>query len=212
MDDRSKAISRLRSDLNARTSYIRAKLAVLVPSQIKALRLKSEMPRQSDLANAAQMHQSRISMFETPGAANMTIDTLSRLAATFNTGLIIEFVPFSEMLGWENDFSQDSFNVTRLDHDRDFLEGLARPRARHKRKSTAVTATGFAVSIGANLLWSQVAEKPQLELFASESLADSGREISTLSDLLSRGGIPDGRQSYNPDTSATEATKERAVA
>jgi transcriptional regulator with XRE-family HTH domain len=79
------------------------------------------MPRQADLAAKAKMQQSRISMFETPGAANLTLDTLSRLAAAFKVGLVVKFVPFSEMLEWENNYSQDFFDVTRLDHDVAFL-------------------------------------------------------------------------------------------
>lgn len=121
MNDRSKAISRLLSDLNSRTSYIKAKIGVLVPSQIKALRFKSNMPRQADLADEAGMHQSRISMFETPGAANMTLETLSRIAAAFRVGLIVKFVPFSEMLHWENRYSQDTFDVIRIEDDKEFL-------------------------------------------------------------------------------------------
>jgi hypothetical protein len=79
------------------------------------------MPRQQDLAKAADMKQSRISMMETPGAANMTLDTLSSVAAALRVGLIVKFVPFSEMLEWENGFSQDQFNVTKIDEDSQFL-------------------------------------------------------------------------------------------
>lgn len=121
MSERSKLISRLLASVDARAAYIKAKLGVLVPSQIRALRLSSEMPRQSDLARSAGLHQSRISMFETPGAANMTIETLSRLAAAFEVGLIVKFAPMSEMLRWENEFSQDSFNVPKLSADDRFL-------------------------------------------------------------------------------------------
>jgi transcriptional regulator with XRE-family HTH domain len=122
MNERSNLISRLRTSIDIRTAYIKAKLGVLVPSQIRALRSNSDMPRQSDLAKAAGLHQSRISMFETPGAANMTIETLSRLAAAFKVGLIVKFVPMSEMLRWENQYSQDSFAVASLDHDYDFID------------------------------------------------------------------------------------------
>jgi transcriptional regulator with XRE-family HTH domain len=79
------------------------------------------MPRQADLANEAKLHQSRISMFETPGAANVTLETLSRLAAAFQVGVVVKFVPFSEMLKWENGFSQDSFNVTKIGDDKAFI-------------------------------------------------------------------------------------------
>ena len=121
MSDRSQLISKLKTEQKSRAAYIKAKLGVLVPSQIRALRLKSNMPRQQDLAEAAHMQQSRISMFETPGSANVTLDTLARLAAVFKVGLLVKFVPFSETLRWENAFSQDEFNVIRLDEDVDFI-------------------------------------------------------------------------------------------
>jgi hypothetical protein len=60
-------------------------------------------------------------MFETPGAANMTLETLARLAAAFKVGLVVKFVPFSDMLAWENNFSQDSFTVVKIENDQDFL-------------------------------------------------------------------------------------------
>lgn len=121
MSERSKLISRLLRDRKARFAYIKAKLGVLVPSQIRALRFRSGMLRQTDLAKSAAMQQSRISMLETPGASNVTIETLASLAAVFKVGLVVKFVPFSEMLRWENSFSQDSFNVLPLNEDTDFL-------------------------------------------------------------------------------------------
>lgn len=124
MSERSNLISKLQSDFRTRTAYIQAKVSTLVPSQIRALRLKSETPRQPDLAHEAEMHQSRISALETAGA-NPTLGTLSAIAAALKVGLKVEFVPFSEMLEWENQFSQDAFRVTSLDEDEAFL----RPRA-----------------------------------------------------------------------------------
>jgi hypothetical protein len=86
VNERSKQISRLANSFEARTAYIKSKLGVLVPSQIRGLRFKSDMPRQADLAKAAKLHQYRITMFETPGAANLTLETLSKLAAAFKVG------------------------------------------------------------------------------------------------------------------------------
>lgn len=142
MSERSNLIHKLIESLDSRASYIKAKLGVLVPSQIRSLRLQSEMPRQSDLANAAKLHQSRISMFETPGAANVTIETLSRLAATFRVGLKVEFVPFSEMVSWENGFSQDAFHVTPIEKDTEFLE----PKIAHTEQYSAGSKGGAAAA------------------------------------------------------------------
>lgn len=134
MSERLNRISSLLTSLESRASYIRSKLGVLVPSQIRSLRLKSEMPRQADLAREAKMHQSRISMFETPGSANVTLETLSRLAAAFKVGLKVQFVPFSEMLRWENEYSQDAFDVTRLADDVDFLQPATSSVSKHVRR------------------------------------------------------------------------------
>jgi hypothetical protein len=83
-------------------------------------------------------------MFETPGAANFTLETLARLAAVFKVGLVVDFVPFSEMLHWENSFSQDSFDVTKIDADGEFIEGSPRKQRRTRRKSRAsFTAIGW---------------------------------------------------------------------
>lgn len=121
MTARSTILSKLKSSFETRHAYISAKLGTLVPSQIRALRMKSDMPRQADLARESKMLQSRISVLETPGAANVTLDTLSRIAAAFKVGLIVKFVKFSEMLAWENSFSQDQFDVIKIDKDTEFL-------------------------------------------------------------------------------------------
>lgn len=76
---------------------------------------------QKQLAALADMAQPRISAMERPGETTFNIDTLVRLAAAFKLGLKVEFVPFSEMLDWENGFSQDAFNPTSLEQDRRFL-------------------------------------------------------------------------------------------
>jgi transcriptional regulator with XRE-family HTH domain len=125
MDDRSNLISRLLESQKARTAYIKAKLSVLVPAQIRAARLKSTtppMPKQKDLAREAGLQQSRISMFETPGAANITLETLAKIAAGLRVGVIVKFVPFHEMLRWDNAFSPSAFDVQpRLEQDEFFL-------------------------------------------------------------------------------------------
>lgn len=121
MRDRSERISRLRNDRKSREAYVKAKLGVLVPSQIKALRLKSNTPKQQALARLSGMHQPRLSKLETAGAANVTLETLAEIAAIHKVGVIVKFVPYSEMLEWDNAYSQDTFNVTRLDDDIAFL-------------------------------------------------------------------------------------------
>ena len=126
MNARSKKISKLKNDPKFRASYLRAKLNVNVPSQVRALRLRQGLT-QIAFAEEIGMKQSRISAMESPGATNFNLETLIRLAAAYKVGLIIKFAPFSEVLDWENRFSQDIFDVVTIDKDIEFL----RPAASH---------------------------------------------------------------------------------
>ena len=128
--------------------YIRGKLNVLIPSQIRALRLKRDEMTQKELAELADMAQPRISAMERPGETTFNIDTLVRLAAAFKVGLRVEFVSFSEMLAWENSFSQDQFDVVAIDNDARFLD----PTLAVSILLTAVTSLTFEVSEAARFV------------------------------------------------------------
>ena len=113
-------ISKLIKGREARESYIRSKLSVLLPAQIRSLRLRREM-KQADLGAAAEMKQGRISVLERIGEASFSIETLIKLASAFRAGLIVRFAPMSEMLAWENSFMPDEFDVVPLENDAAFL-------------------------------------------------------------------------------------------
>lgn len=119
MSAKSELINKLKINKKTRQSYLRAKLNVNLPSQIRALRLRQGM-KQEDLAQETEMMQPRISAMERPGATKFSLETLIRLAAAFRVGLIVKFAPFSEMLKWENEFSQDIFDVKTIDDDVEF--------------------------------------------------------------------------------------------
>jgi transcriptional regulator with XRE-family HTH domain len=122
---RSQLIEKLKN-WKYREAYIRASLNVNLPSQIRALRLRQEMT-QGDLAEKSKMLQPRISAMEKPGATKFNIETLIRVAAAFEVGLIVRFAPFSEMLAWENGFSQDTFQVPTINSDTEFVESSREP-------------------------------------------------------------------------------------
>jgi transcriptional regulator with XRE-family HTH domain len=113
-------ISKLLGQRLSREGYIRSKLNQVIPSQIRALRLR-EGWTQDQLGAEAEMKQARISAMESPGEVNFSLKTLIRLAAAFNVGLWVEFVSHSEMLRRENSFSQDHFHPVRLPDDHTFL-------------------------------------------------------------------------------------------
>lgn len=135
MSERSDLISRLCNERDFRGSYLRAKLNVLISSQIFALR-KCFFGTQEAFAEATDMKQSRISAMETPGATNFNLETLIRVAATSKVGLIVKFVPFSEMLRWDNSFVQDEFGVIQIDKDIEFLTPSEEPPAETQQEES----------------------------------------------------------------------------
>src|SRR5258708_25424188 len=124
MSERSELIAKLRASKKSRSAYVRAKLNVNIPAQIRALRQKRQMTQKA-LADEAEMKQSRISAMEQPGETKFNLETLVRLAAAFQVGLSVRFVPFSEMVRWSNEFAPDSFDVENLDNDKAFVTPAA---------------------------------------------------------------------------------------
>jgi len=55
---------------------------------------------QDRLAKETGMNQNAISRLESPEYGKATITTLKRLAAEFDVGLIVRFVPFSAVVDW----------------------------------------------------------------------------------------------------------------
>lgn len=120
MSEKSQFISKLINSKNSRAAYLRASISVNLSSQIRALRRRQPMT-QLELAQAADMKQPRICAMEKPGATKFNLETLIRLAAAFKVGLIVRFASFGEVLDWENGYSQDSFDVTSIDEDVQFV-------------------------------------------------------------------------------------------
>jgi transcriptional regulator with XRE-family HTH domain len=126
MSSRMKTISKLLESRENRESYIRAKLNHLIPSQIRALRLREEWT-QKQLADESGMKQARISAVETPGVVNFSLETLIRLAAAYRVALQVRFVPYSAMIDWEDKYSQDTFAVTPIEDDGELVSPSPRP-------------------------------------------------------------------------------------
>ena len=129
MSSRSQTIFKLVTERSSRESYIRAKLNQLIPSQIKALRLR-EGWTQKELGEKAEMKQARVSAMEKPGEVAFSLDTLIRLASAFRVGLQVRFVPYSKMLKWDDSYSQQNFSVISIEKDEKFLFPTQTPMAR----------------------------------------------------------------------------------
>jgi transcriptional regulator with XRE-family HTH domain len=87
----------LRRDAAYRRAFVCEHVDQNIPFQIRANR-EHRGWTQADLGKKAKMAQARISLLEDPNYSRFTISTLKRLAAAFDTGLHIAFVPVSAVL------------------------------------------------------------------------------------------------------------------
>jgi len=158
MSEKSRLINKLITNKTTRHAYIWSKVTTNVASQIRALRRRRANMTQQTLAQEVEMKQSRISAMERPGT-RFNIETLVRLAAAFKVGLVVKFVPFSEMLKWENGYSQDAFNPQTIDKDTDF----------QRQVSHAVAAV--AQVLNAEVLSTEAAQEIQFDFTPSRSQA-----------------------------------------
>jgi len=112
--------------------------------------------KQADVAELSDMKQSRISAMERPGT-RWNIETLVRLVAAFKFGLVVKIVPFSEMLDWENEFNQDTFDPATIEEDAEFIG--TEPRAADSSNSFAITGyMGQTSNVSASILNNYVSE------------------------------------------------------
>ena len=125
-----------------RDGYTEAQLSVEVPFQIRALR-KTRGWTQAQLAERCGIPQARISHVEQPGRDPLSLRTLYRLSAAFDVGLLVQFVPFSELVRREAAFDPKTFRVSSFKDDR--LETVLHPASTstnlsfHKGESTRGT-------------------------------------------------------------------------
>jgi transcriptional regulator with XRE-family HTH domain len=87
----------LQTDRAYRKAFVCEHVDQNIPFQIRANR-EHRGWTQADLGKRARMAQARISVLEDPNYSKFTISTLKRLAAAFDTGLQVAFVPVSAVM------------------------------------------------------------------------------------------------------------------
>lgn len=133
MNTDTNLMRRLKKGKEQRKAFVASLIKVGIPFQIRGMR-KGEEWSQQELADAAGMLQPRISAMESPGYGSLTLETLQRIAAAFDVGLIVRFAPFSELVRWSNTFSPDEFAVPNFSAEMEVIEALpanAVPLAQH---------------------------------------------------------------------------------
>lgn len=133
MGRREKLIKAL-SDLDFRRQFVSAQVRRFVSGQIRTLRDVKRWT-QGELGQRAAMKQNAISRIEDPDYGDFTINTLLRLAAAFDVGLIVRFVPFSELVGWNQKISPKEYCPPSFSEDRGLRsfpkdDAFLRPRLR----------------------------------------------------------------------------------
>ncbi len=88
-----------------RDAFVSDEIDVGLPMQIRSMR-EARGWKQGDVAEKMGTKQPRFSLMERPGYGNFSINTLKRLASLFDVGLVVSFVPWSEMIDFVESLSR----------------------------------------------------------------------------------------------------------
>ena len=99
LNSKKRLIARLRRGRKVREQFVASHLGKGISHQLRATRDLMGWS-QERLAKEAGMNQNAISRLESSSYGKSTITTLKRLAASMDVGLVVRFVPFSEMIDW----------------------------------------------------------------------------------------------------------------
>jgi transcriptional regulator with XRE-family HTH domain len=94
-------------DREYRHQFVEEEINVGIAFQIRALRNRQNL-KQGDLAKLLGGKQSLVSSWENPNYGKYTLTTLKDLAKAFDVGLLVRFVPFSTLVDWTVNVSNDS--------------------------------------------------------------------------------------------------------
>lgn len=97
-----------------RSSYVAEHVRRGVAYQIRALRNQREWS-QGELSKFLGKPQSVVSRLEDPSYGKVTVQTLLEVAAVFDVGLQVRFVPFSTFLQQSRDLSTESMKAQSFD-------------------------------------------------------------------------------------------------
>ena len=93
-----------------RDAFISDEIDVGLPMQLRSMREEREW-KQSYVAEKTGTKQPRITLMEKPGYGNFSLNTLKELASLFDVGLIVSFVPWSEMIDFTEALSNKRLAV-----------------------------------------------------------------------------------------------------
>jgi transcriptional regulator with XRE-family HTH domain len=116
INSKVKAIWKKLRNKEYRDSFVASQISNTIAAQIFSLR-EARGWKQAEVAARAGMKQSRISDLEDPNYENYQTRTLVKLASAFDVGLVVRFVPFSELVKWSANLSPRDFLPTEFVKD-----------------------------------------------------------------------------------------------
>lgn len=115
-------------DKEYRDAYVEGMVSAGIPFQIRSMRNDRKW-NQDDLGERAGKKQSWISAVENDEKGSYTLNTLFQLAAAFDVGLVVKFVPYGKFLKEYEDVSPSGLSVES------FEDELARPDRAHRAEA-----------------------------------------------------------------------------
>ena len=118
MDGRKRKIIEKLKNKEYRDAFAVEHIDTGIPFQIRALREQNGREwTQKELGVRTGMAQETISRIEDPNYGKLTLKTLKKLASAFDVGLMVRFVPFSELVDWELSLTPASLEAASFDKD-----------------------------------------------------------------------------------------------
>lgn len=99
-----------------RDAYVRARVRIGIPYQIRALREQRGWS-QSELGRRSRKPANVINRLENPASGGNTIRTCLEMASTFDVALLVKFVPYSRFLKEFEDVSPEALEVPSFPND-----------------------------------------------------------------------------------------------
>ena len=116
------------SDYEYRHQFVEEEINVGIAFQIRSLRNKQNL-KQGELANLMNVKQPLVSSWENPNYGKYTLATLKGLAKAFDVGLLVRFVPFSNLADLTADLTHYDIATPAFseekNHARPIISGLA---------------------------------------------------------------------------------------
>jgi|TARA_B100000315_G_scaffold62977_1_gene57169 transcriptional regulator with XRE-family HTH domain len=105
-------------DKEYRDAFVAEQINVGIPFQIKEIRNQRKWS-QTELGKKVHeiMKQEQISRLEDPNYASFTLSTLKKLASAFEVGLMVRFVPISDLVEWELGLTSESLEAVSYNED-----------------------------------------------------------------------------------------------